>query len=83
MAPSDEVLVAYRLGQARSWEEFRRALRGWGAPALCFVYADRRGNIGVQPAGFLPRRDTTLPEWVWAFRCLDGTPGTAGRVWTR
>ncbi len=67
MAPSDEVLVAYRLGQARSWEEFRRALRGWGAPALCFVYADRRGNIGVQPAGFLPRRDTTLPEWVWAF----------------
>ncbi len=64
---SDEVLAAYRIGQARSWEQFRAALRLWGAPVLCFVYADRKGTIAVQPAGAIPVRESTLPEQLWAF----------------
>ncbi len=64
---SDEVLAAYRFGRARSWEQFHQALQTWGAPTLCFVYADYRGTVAVQAAGYLPRRDTTLPESVWAF----------------
>jgi penicillin amidase len=64
---SDEVLAAYRLGQARSWSEFRDALRHWGAPVLCFVYADARGTVAVQPAGYVPLRDSTLPAAAWMF----------------
>lgn len=64
---SDEVLAAYRIGQARSWSQFHAALRLWGAPVLCFVYADRNGTVAVQPAGSVPLRDSTLPERTWAF----------------
>lgn len=64
---SDELWTAYQLGRARSWEQFRQALRTWGAPVLCFVYADRKGTVGVAPAGYLPRRDTALPEATWVF----------------
>ncbi|GBD06384.1 Acyl-homoserine lactone acylase QuiP [bacterium HR21] len=64
---SDEILAAYRIGQARSWSQFRAALRFWGAPVLCFVYADRNGTVAVQPAGYIPVRDSTLPERTWAF----------------
>jgi penicillin amidase len=64
---SDEVIAAYRIGRARSWENFRAALRTWGAPVLCFVYADVAGVIAAQPAGFIPVRDSTLPEQTWAF----------------
>ncbi len=66
-APSDELWTVYQLGRARSWEHFREALRTWGAPVLCFVYADRNGTVGVSAAGYLPRRDTTVPETAWAF----------------
>ena len=49
-----EGIVAINL--ATNWDEFRAALRSWGAPSQHFVYADRAGNIGYQAAGMLPAR---------------------------
>src|SRR5262249_40966387 len=45
-----------RLDRARTWEEFRRALRLWTDPAQNFVYADAAGNIGYQLPGRIPIR---------------------------
>ncbi len=42
--------------RASNWEEFVTALEYWGAPSENQVYADVDGNIGMRPAGFLPRR---------------------------
>lgn len=42
--------------RASNWEEFVTALEYWGAPSENQVYADIDGNIGLRPAGFLPRR---------------------------
>lgn len=66
-----------RLDRARTWDEFRAALRLWTVPAQNFVYADRSGNIGYQLPGRIPVRakgDGTVPvpgwtgeyEWVGA-----------------
>lgn len=45
--------------RAKTFEEFKRALQGWGAPPINHVYADVKGNIGWAPAGFAPIR----PNW--------------------
>lgn len=42
--------------RATNWDEFVKALENWGAPSENQVYADIDGNIGLRPAGFLPRR---------------------------
>jgi penicillin amidase len=60
-APYGASLVAMR---AKSVEEFRAALRRWGAPAVNQVYADRDGHIAWLTAGFSPVRrhwDGLLP----------------------
>jgi penicillin G amidase len=44
---------------AQTFEEFQRALRGWGSPPINQVYADVNGNIGWAPRGFAPIR----PNW--------------------
>jgi len=44
------------LMSARNWEEFREALRHWGASPSNFAYADVDGNIGYQLAGIIPLR---------------------------
>jgi penicillin G amidase len=45
--------------RARNFEEFRSAVRRWGAPTVNHVYADVKGNIGWAVAGFAPKR----PNW--------------------
>ena len=45
--------------QARSFEQFKSALAGWGSPPINHVYADVKGNIGWAPMGFAPIR----PNW--------------------
>src|SRR6202012_5832820 len=44
------------LDRAGDWAAFRRALSGWDAPSLNFVYADVAGNIGYQATGLIPLR---------------------------
>lgn len=54
--PSDEARTFYRIDRARNWEDFKDALRSFGAPAQNFVYGDVDGNIGYYTGGKLPVR---------------------------
>jgi penicillin G amidase len=45
--------------RAQMFEDFKRALQGWGTPPTNHVYADVKGNIGWAPTGFAPIR----PNW--------------------
>ncbi len=53
---SDEILALYKVNHAKSWSEFRDALRSFGLPGQNFMYADRAGNIGFQAAALVPKR---------------------------
>ncbi|HEY2886576.1 MAG TPA: penicillin acylase family protein [Rhizomicrobium sp.] len=52
-------LGSSRMWRAQSWDDFRSARDGWGAPPLNLVYADTKGNIGWAPGGITPIR----PNW--------------------
>ncbi len=80
---------------ARSVEAFVEALREHREPVLAFVFADRQGSMGLQVAGWLPRR-SLAPELVplpgrarwydWAepigFDTLPRARLDGGRGWT-
>jgi penicillin G amidase len=58
-----------RMGQARSFAEFREAVHTWESPGQNMVYADIDGNIGYQCTGLYPirrRGDGTLPMPGWS-----------------
>jgi len=46
----------YRLGKARSFEEWRAAMEMQALPSINYVYADREGNIAYFYNARLPRR---------------------------
>ncbi|MDA8251128.1 MAG: penicillin acylase family protein, partial [Rhodospirillales bacterium] len=59
-APGSAAYLASLSGmRATSVEEYRAALRRWGAPSVNHVYADTSGTIAWMPAGFTPIR----PNW--------------------
>lgn len=49
-----------QVNYAGNWREFNEALKGYAAPALNFVYADRDGNIGYVGAGHIPIRSAGI-----------------------
>lgn len=54
----------YSLNRAKNWDEFKKALSGYGGAMQNFVYADTKGNIGWYAAGRVPVRrkgDGSLP----------------------
>jgi penicillin G amidase len=54
----------FHIDSAQNWEQFRRALSEFDAPAQNVVYADVDGNIGYQATGKVPIRgsgDGSLP----------------------
>jgi len=55
--PDGTFEALFGLNTAGSFDEFRSALRGYGAPAQNFVYADVDGHIGYQLPGWIPIRD--------------------------
>jgi len=46
----------YLINRASNWDEFKKALSYYSAPAQNFVYADSSGNIGYICGGALPQR---------------------------
>jgi penicillin G amidase len=57
-----------RVARARSFGEFREAMRTWECPGQNMVYADVDGNIGYQATGLHPirrRGDGTVPVPGW------------------
>ena len=51
----NEVEAIYALDRARNWDEFRAAVRHFGAVAQNVAFADRSGHIGLQTTGLIPR----------------------------
>jgi penicillin amidase len=65
---SFNLATLHRMATARSFPEFREALRGWTVVELNTVFADIDGNIGYQLAGVWPTRkrgDGTMPVPGW------------------
>ncbi len=51
----NEIEAIYALNRARNWDEFRGAVRHFGAVSQNVAYADRTGHIGLQTTGLIPR----------------------------
>jgi penicillin G amidase len=52
---SPDLAAILAVDRASDFAQFRAALANWRAPALNFVYADDRGNIGAISAGWYPQ----------------------------
>jgi len=52
---SPAIATMISVDRASNFGEFKAALAGWKSPALNFVYADDRGNIGAISAGYYPQ----------------------------
>jgi penicillin amidase len=81
--PAALVDSALRLQKAKSFDEFRRAVTGFGALDANWIYSDRHGNIGYQLGAPIPirsydtfkRQNARDPDTAWAgYRALDATP---------
>jgi len=75
--------AALRLQKAKTFDEFRRAVTGFGALDANWIYSDRAGNIGYQLGAPIPVRDydsytrqkASDPRSAWrGFRPLGETP---------
>ncbi len=55
---SDEMSCFYKINTSKSWDDFKNALKDFGAPAQNFTYADIYGNIGYHVGGKIPIRKT-------------------------
>lgn len=73
----DMVTQYFRIQKARTFEEWRTAMRAQGVPATNFIYADREGNIGLFYNAMIPDR-AAGHDW----RTI--LPGDSSRnLWTR
>jgi penicillin amidase len=52
----NDIRASINVGRAKTWEQFRDALRDWAVAVFNWVYADSSGNAGYQMAGRLPIR---------------------------
>ena len=66
----DTTLSAFlQVNEARNWNEFTEALRGFVVPSQNFVYGDVAGHIGYYAPGRIPMRargDGSLPVDGWS-----------------
>jgi penicillin amidase len=69
LEPLKVVKAVLGMNLASNWDEFRQAVRDFGAPSQNMVYADVQGNIGYQTPGNIPIRaagdDGLLPKPGW------------------
>jgi penicillin amidase len=64
---SDEVNAFYKINNALNWDEFKNALKDFGAPGSNFTYADTMGNIGYRAAGNIPIREGAQTDFALMF----------------
>ncbi len=55
---NSEFDVFYKWNRAKTWDEFKNALKKYGGAAQNFIYADVKGNIGWYAASKIPVRRT-------------------------
>ncbi|WP_309130039.1 penicillin acylase family protein [Brevibacterium sp.] len=68
LEPGNTARAVFAINSATDWDEFRDAAALFDVPAQNLIYADRRGNIGYQAPGKIPRRgegDGLLPRSGW------------------
>lgn len=68
LQPGRTATAIFALNRATNWEEFRDAAELFDVPSQNLLYADRKGNIGYQAPGKIPRRGTAegmLPRQGW------------------
>lgn len=53
---SNEILTVYKLNRANNWDDFREAVSTFIAVSQNVVYADIKGNIGIQTCAGIPIR---------------------------
>lgn len=58
-SPDEAAMLA--IDQATDFSQFKAALANWRSPALTFVYADDRGNIGAISPGYYPQVSNGQP----------------------
>ena len=81
-APADTIESAIALQKAKTFDDFRRAVTGFGALDANWIYSDRAGNIGYQLGAPIPIRgyDTYVRQraddaFAWrGYRALEETP---------
>lgn len=79
-------LEAYwKLNRATNFEEFKDCLRDYEGSAQTFLYADKKGSVGLQVAGMLPERkgesasvkyrsSQLVPGWTGAYDWISSVP---------
>ncbi|GIP38161.1 beta-lactam antibiotic acylase [Paenibacillus sp. J31TS4] len=68
LEPTTELEAVLRFAKARNWEEFKKSLEFFHAPAQNFVFASRDGTIAYRANGLIPIRrqgDGLLPVPGW------------------
>ncbi|MFP5247036.1 MAG: penicillin acylase family protein, partial [Thermoanaerobaculia bacterium] len=80
---ADIAASALKLQKAKTFDDFRRAVTGFGALDANWIYSDRHGNIGYQLGAPIPSRDYDTyirqnandPNTIWrGYRALAETP---------
>lgn len=69
--PSNELRCFYLLNRARNYDDYRKALTFYAAPAQNFVFADNSKNIAISPNGKFPLKWKEQGKFL-----LDGTNPT-------
>lgn len=52
--PSNDLRTFYELNRANNYDDYRKALTYFTAPAQNFVYADNQNHIAITPNGYFP-----------------------------
>ena len=66
--PSNEMACFYRLNRAKNFDDYRKALAFYVAPAQNFVFASRQNDIAISPNGRYPLKWKDQGKFL-----LDGT----------
>ncbi|QQE77502.1 penicillin acylase family protein [Alicyclobacillus sp. SO9] len=59
--PSPDLNALLNVVKATNFAQFKAALKDWHAPSQNFVYADKKGNIGMISAGYYPQVKSGQP----------------------
>jgi len=60
----DDLRALVNIPRAKTWAQFRSALRDWSVSVFNWIYADVDGNVGYQMAGRIPLR----PRFTYGYR---------------
>ncbi|WP_134090582.1 penicillin acylase family protein [Olivibacter sp. XZL3] len=65
--PSNDLRTFYELNRAKNYDDYRKALLFFTAPAQNFVFADNQNNIAITPNGYFPLKSPEHGKFI-----LDG-----------